>query len=1004
MRRKDEGSILGLDRRDFLKLGAGASLAACIGGFLPERVKADKELPQSQKISEYLVGKKIPSVCNFCGVGCGVIGTVVGGRVVEVEGNPYHPINEGTLCSKGQALFQMRNIDGKFNSQRVTEVMYRAPNDDRWQKKNWDWAIAEIAERIKETRDLNWVERDEDDYIVNRTEAVASLGSVFINSEECYALSKALRALGIVYMENEARICASSAVAALGETLGRGAMTNHWIDLGNSDCIMIIGANPAETFVNGFKWILKAREKGAKCIHVDPRYTRTSAKADVYAMLRTGTDIAFVGGMINYVIQNNLYFEEYVKEYTDASFLVKTDYEFDEGLFSGYDAAERIYDKSTWQYQVDETDAPKMDMSLQDPNCVFQLLKNHFSRYDVDTVCEITGTPKDVYLEVCQTYVATGQRGKAGAIVFSAGTDQHSQATQMVRSYTILQLLLGNIGVSGGGLNGVAGAVNGLGCTLNGRLFHVLPGFLPVLEARDEDLATYLDRVTPPKPKMERVASPWLKRPCHVISLLKAWYGDAAKQDNEFCWGYLPKISANYSWIPLFEAMDEGVIKGLICWGMNPAVSGPNSEFTRKALEKLDWMVVVDLWETETAAVWKRPGVDPKNSGTEVFLLPAATSLEEEGSVTSSARWMQWRYKVIDPPGQAKSDLWIIDKLMLKLKELYAAEGGPNAEAITKLTWDYGVPPNVHEVAKEINGYDLTTGKLLPSFGNLKDDGTTSSGNWIFCGSYTEDGNQAARRDISSDPHEIGLYPKWAWCWPLNRRIMYNRASVDLNGEPWDEDQPVIEWDLTAERWVGDVPDGGPPPGAIYPFVMKPEGRALLFGKGLADGPFPEHYEPWESPVENPMSPIQNDPVMKVWETWAEDIPQKYPIIATTFRVVEHMHTGTVTRNLPWLVECMPEMFVEVSEELAEEKGIINGGKVIIESDRGEISAVAVVTKRLQPLNINGQNVNQIGLPWNWGYMGLSKGDSANLLSPRVADANTGIPEFKVFLCDIRKA
>lgn len=994
-----------MDRREFLKLVGAASVASfALGDLLKvSGAKASVAEATSEKWEKYKVGQRTPSICPYCGVGCGLMVTTLGGELVEVEGDPIHPINEGSLCSKGQALYQIRNVDGKLNSQRLSKVLYRAPNDDRWQEKTWDWAIAEIAKRIAETRDANWVERDEDGYVVNRTEAIASVGSVFLNSEECYALSKALRALGLVYMENEARLCSSPAVAALGETLGRGPMTNHWIDLGNSDCIMVIGANPAETFPNGFRWILQAKEKGAKCTHVDPRFTRTSAQADIYAMLRTGTDIAFVGGMINYVIQNNLYHEEYVREYTDASFLVNPNYEFNEGLFSGYDAAKRIYDKSTWQYQLDEMGIPKMDKSLQDPNCVFQLLKKHYSRYDVDTVCKITGTSKDVYLEVCRTYAATGQKGKAGAIVFSSGANQHSQATQIVRSYAILQLLLGNIGVAGGGLNAIAGAVNGIGCTLNGRLFHILPGMLPMLKAQDENLARYLDRVTPPKSKMERTVSPWIRRPNYVISLLKAWYGDAATKANEFGWGYLPKIGANYSWIPLFEAMDAGVIKGLICWGMNPAVSGPNSEATRKALGKLDWMVVVDLWETETAAVWKRPGVDPKKSKMEVFLLPAANSLEKEGSVTNSARWMQWRYRVVNPPGQAKDDLWILNKLMLKLKELYATEGGPNAEAITKLMWDYGDPPNVHKLAKEINGYDLTTGKLLPSFGSLKDDGTTSSGNWIFCGSYTEEGNQAARRDISGDPFEIGLYPKWAWCWPLNRRIMYNRASVDLSGEPWDMERPVIRWDATAKSWVGDVPDGGPPPGAIYPFVMKPEGRAHLFGMGMADGPLPEHYEPWESPVRNPLSPIQNDPVLKVWETNGKDIQERYPILATTFRLVEHMHTGSVTRNLPWLVELMPEMFVEVSEELAEEKGITSGAKVIIESDRGEIRAVAVVTKRLRPLNVNGQRVHQIGLPWHWGYTGLSKGDSANLLSPRVVDANTGIPEFKAFLCDIRK-
>jgi len=988
-----------LGRRDFLKLsGAGT------GGFLlypvlkqGKPLALPKRLPLKKKVGEKT------TICPYCGVGCGAIMAVENGRIVNIEGDPDHPINEGSLCSKGASLRQIAN-----NRHRLTRVLYRAPGSTDWEEKTWDWAIDQIARRIKQTRDANWVERDGDGHIVNRTEAIASVGSVFPNSEEAYLMSKSQRALGLVYIENEARLCVSTAVAANNETLGRGPMTNHWIDLGNSDCIMAIGGNPAETFPNAFKWITRAKEKGAKFIHIDPRFTRTSAKADIYARLRTGTDIAFVGGMINYILgdmernpQN--YNMEYVREYTNASFLINPNFNFKDGLFSGWEAAKGSYDKSTWQYQLDEDGVPKMDKTLQDPNCVFQLLKRHFSRYDIDTVCQITGTPKETYLQVCQTYAATGAPGKAGAIVFSSGACEHSHGTQNIRAYGVLQLLLANIGVAGGGLNGIAGAVNGLGCSLQGRLFHWLPGALPPAMAQHDSLAKYLSGVTPPKSKVPKTASPWTARPKYIISLLKAWYGQHASQDNGFGYHYLPKRGGNYSWVPLFEAMNSGKIKGLICWGMNPAVSGPNSAYTREALGKLEWMVVIDLWETETAAVWKRPGIDPADNNTEVFLLPAASSLEKEGSVTSSARWVQWRYKGAEPPGEAKDDLWIINRLMLKLKELYAGQGGPNAEAITRLTWDYGDPPDVHRVAKEINGYDLTTGKLLSSLVELKDDGTTSSGNWLYCGSYTEEGNMAARRD-PVDATGIGLFPSWAWAWPLNRRIWYNRASVDLNGNPWDREHPVIMWDASGKKWVGDAPDGGPPPGAIYPFIMNWEGRARLFGSGRPDGPLPEHYEPWESPVVNLLSSQQSDPVLKVWEMDGRGTPEKYPVLATTARLVEHLHTGSFTRNLPWLAEMMPEMFVEIGEVLAAEKGITSGSRVVIECARGGISAVAVVTKRLQPLNINGQRVHQIAVPWHWGYMGLSKGDSANVLTPRVCDANTIIPEFRAFLCEVRRA
>jgi formate dehydrogenase major subunit len=995
----ERGKSMEVSRRDFLKLsGAGAGGIFLYGILKPDKAYAlPKQLPLKKKIGERT------TICPYCGVGCGAIMAVEDGKIVNIEGDPDHPINEGSLCSKGASLRQLAD-----NSFRLTRVLYRPPAGTEWEEKTWDWAIEQIAKKIKTTRDASWIDRDKEGRIINRTEAIASVGSVFPNSEEAYLMTKLQRALGMVYIENEARLCVSSAVAANEETLGRGPMTNHWIDLVNSDCIMAIGANVAETFPNAFKWITRAKEKGAKFIHVDPRFTRTSAKADIYARLRTGTDIAFVGGMIKYVLDDmernpQSYNMEYVREYTTASFLINPNFGFKDGLFTGWDAAKKSYDKSTWQYQMDENGVPRMDKSLQDPNCVFQLLKRHFSRYDVDTVCAITGTPKDTYLEVCQTYAATGEPGKAGAIVLSSGACEHTHGTQNVRAYGILQLILGNMGVAGGGLNGIAGAVNGLGCSLQGRLFHWLPGTMSPPMAQYDTLDKYLNGVTPPKSKVANTTSPWTDRPKHIVSLLKAWYGEHATGDDEFAYHYLPKLSGNYSWMPLFEAMHDGKVKGLICWGMNPAVSGANSTHTREALEKLEWMVVIDLFETETAAVWKRPSIDPTKNNTEVFLLPAASSVEKEGSVTSSARWMQWRYKGGNPPGEAKEDLWIINKLMLKLKDLYTGEGGPHAEAIINLTWDYGDPPDVHRVAREINGYNLTTGKLLPSSLDLKDDGTTSCGNWLFCGSYTEAGNMAAQRD-SVDTTGIGLFPGWAWAWPLNRRIWYNRASVDLAGNPWDKTHPVIQWDAAGKKWVGDAPDGGPPPGAIYPFIMNWEGRGRLFGPGRADGPLPEHYEPCESPVMNPMSPTQCSPVMAFGSGEVSGTADKYPILATTFRVVEHLHSGSFTRNLPWLVEMMPEMFVEISEELAMERGMANGSKVIIRCARGEIKAVAMVTRRLQPLAVNGRKIHQIALPWHWGYMGLSKGDSANMLTPRVCDPNTMIPEFRAFLCDVSKA
>jgi formate dehydrogenase major subunit len=815
-------------------------------------------------------------------------------------------------------------------------------------------------------------------------------------------------------------------------------MTNHWNDIANSDCIMAIGSNPAENHPAAFGHITIAKERGAKLISVDPRFTRTSAKADVYAPLRSGTDVAFIGGMVKYVLDDIKanpanYNMTYITEYTNAGYIVNAGFKGPaelEGLFSGYagglnetDATKRKYDKATWQYQVDDQGIPKKDKTLTDPNCVFQLLKKQYARYTPEKINAICGTPQDTFLEVCQTYAATGQVGKAGVIIYAMGTTQHTNGAENIRAYSILQLLLANIGVAGGGIDAARGESNVQGSTDFGLLFDSIPGYLGMFTDADVSLQKYLERVTPKN--NDPLSANWLQNyPKYITSLLKAWYGDGATKDNDFGFHYLPKLETgkNYSWISLFEAMAAGQIKGLMAWGQNPAVGGPNSNLERKALESLEWLVASDLWMTETMEFWKAPGVDSTKINTEVFVLPALGSFEKEGSVTNSSRWMQWRYKAADGPGEAEDDLWMINRIMLELKELYAKEGGPNADAIINMVWNYGDPPDVHKVAKEVNGYDVVTGKQIDGFANLKDDGTTACGEWVYCGSYVEPdkeptapvpGNRASRRDLTPDVFNIGLYPKWAWSWPVNRRIIYNRASVDLNGEPWDKEHPVIKWNPTkggTGGWDGDIVDGNYPPLAVdpakarLPFIMTFEGVARLFGQGMTDGPMPEFYEPWETPVTNQMSEQQNNPVFKIWRPTEKGTADRFPIVASTYRVVEHWQAGQMTRNLPWVVEMMPEPFVEMSEELAAEKGIKNGEKVIVESARGQVKMVAVVTKRFKPFQMNGRKVHQVGMVWHWGYTGLSTGDSANLLTPHVGDANTMIPEYKAFLVNVRKA
>ena len=803
-------------------------------------------------------------------------------------------------------------------------------------------------------------------------------------------------------------------------------MTNHWIDIGNSDCILIMGSNAAENHPISFKWVTKAMENGAKLISVDPRFTRTSSKADMYAPLRSGTDIAFLGGMIKYILDNDLIQKDYVVNYTNAPLLINSGFKFDDGLFSGYDSKGRKYDKKTWQYQLDASGIPKRDETLQDPMCVYQLLKKHYSRYDLDTVSQITGTPVEDLKKVYEAYAATGKVGKAGTIMYAMGWTQHTVGTQVIRTMAMNQLLLGNMGVAGGGVNALRGESNVQGSTDHCLLFHILPGYLKTPKASQATLKDYNDAYTP-KTNDPMSANWWGNYPKYSVSLLKSLYGKNATRENDFGYAWMPKLDdgVNYSWLTIFDEMYKGNVKGFFSWGQNPACSGANANKVRAAMEKLDWMVNVNLFDSETGSFWKGPGKDPSKIKTEVFMLPCAASMEKEGSVTNSGRWSQWRYKAVDPPGDAMPDGEIMNALYRKLKSLYQAEKEDEAvfpDPIVKLKWDYGDNGHVdiHAVAKEINGYDLTTGKLLPSFTKCKDDGTTSSGNWLYCASYTEAGNMAARRG-KDDPSGIGLYSGWSWCWPVNRRIIYNRASVDLNGKPWDPDHPVITW--ADGKWVGDVPDGGWPPMAQkdktrLPFIMKPEGRARIFGMGLADGPFPEHYEPLECPVEkNLMSSQMINPAIKLWHEpgvgsdmdKAFSCDPRFPFVCTTYRVTEHWQTGLMTRNQPWLVEIHPQMFVEMSEELANLKDIKNGGKCLVKSARGEVEAVAMVTKRFKPFKITGPDgrdtvIHQVGIPWCFGWTAPPNGgDSANLLTPSIGDANTMIPESKAFMVNVEK-
>ena len=801
-------------------------------------------------------------------------------------------------------------------------------------------------------------------------------------------------------------------------------MTNHWIDIKNADVVLIIGSNAAEHHPVSFKWIMRAKDNGAALIHVDPKFSRTSARCDYHVPLRSGTDIAFLGGMVNYILESNSYFHDYVVNYTNASFIVGKGYDFKDGLFSGYDAKARKYDQSKWGFEKGPDGAPLRDATLKHERCVFNLMKKHYSRYTLKNVSDITGVSEENLLKVYKQFCATGKPDKAGTILYALGWTQHTVGVQNIRCSTLVQLLLGNIGVAGGGINALRGEPNVQGSTDHALLYHVLPGYIGLPLAPWQTLAQF-NKANTPVTKIPNSANWWGNRPKYFASLLKGWYGEEAKTENDFCYGLLPKgePGADYSYMYVMDKMYQGKIKGGFVFGVNPMNSFPNTNKMRKALDNLDWMVCAELHNSETTDNWHRPGVDPKKMKTEVFLLPSAHRVEKAGTISNSGRWLLWFDKAVEPAGEARNFADMFVPLINKLRELYKAEGGKLPEALLKMNWPEKYDPE--EWTRRINGFFWADtkignrlykkGDLVPAFGNLQADGSTSSLNWLYTGSYTEDeGNKSKRRDPTQTPMQaaIGLYPNWSWCWPVNRRILYNRASVDLNGKPYNPKKAVIEWD--GKKWVGDVPDGPWAPQADtkngkLAYIMTTDGYAQLYGPGRLDGPFPEHYEPAETPVaQHPFSKQLSSPVYKFhtsdMDKLAKAADPKYPIVLTTYSMTEHWCGGGETRNVPNLLEAEPQLYVEMSPELAKEKGIANGDGVIVESARGRVEAIAMVTVRIRPFKVMGKTVHLIGMPFAYGWTTPKCGDSTNRLTIVACDPNTTIPEAKACCVNIRKA
>ncbi len=808
-------------------------------------------------------------------------------------------------------------------------------------------------------------------------------------------------------------------------------MTNHWVDIKNADVILIMGGNAAEAHPCGFKWVTEAKAHNkAYFMVVDPRFNRSASVADFYAPIRSGSDIAFLGGVINYLLTNDKIHREYVVNYTDMSFIVREDFAFEDGIYSGYNEEKRTYDKTSWDYELGADGFVKTDPTLQHPRCVYQLLKKHYSRYTPEKVESICGTPKDKFLHVCEKIASTAVPGRAMTIMYALGWTQHSTGAQTLRTGAMVQLLLGNIGVAGGGMNALRGHSNIQGLTDLGILSASLPGYLSLPKQDEQDYEKYIG-VRTQKPLRPGQISYWQNYPKFHVSLMKAWYGPNATAENHWGYDYLPKLDKQYDMLQIFELMVEGKVNGYLAQGFNPLASLSNKDRVREGLSKLKFLVVMDPLATETSEFWKNHGeyndVDASKIQTTVFRLPTTCFAEEEGSIVSSSRVLQWHWKAAEPPGEARTDIRIMSDLHLRMRALYAKDGGKFPDPILKLWWPYNNPeePTPEEVAKEYNGRALSdlldpkdptkvirkAGEQLSGFGELRDDGSTIGGCWIFAGAWTTAGNMMARRD-NSDPTGIGNTLNWAWAWPANRRVLYNRASCDVNGKPFNPRRKLVGWNGTA--WSGpDVPDMVPslaPETGAGPFIMNPEGVARFFArKGMAEGPFPEHYEPFDTPLGyNPMHPknpkATNSPAARVfkpvWDTFGK--ADEFPHVGTTYRLTEHFHYWTKHAHLNAITQ--PEQFVEIGEVLAQSLGIAAGDMVKVSSKRGYIKARAVVTKRIKPMTIEGKPVHHVGIPIHWGFKGVTKsGFLANTLTPFVGDGNTNTPEFKTFLVKVEK-
>jgi formate dehydrogenase major subunit len=1011
-------------RRQFLKLSgstlAGSSIAAL--GFSPA--------PALAEVRQYKLLRSLETRnnCPYCSVGCGILMYSLGDGaknaerdIVHIEGDPDHPVSRGSLCPKGAGL-----IDFVHSKDRLKYPQVREPGSNIWKRIPWDEAVSRIAINMKKDRDANFVHASSDGTIVNRWATMGFLAASASSNESGILTQKVTRSLGLVTIDAQSRVCHAPSVSALASSFGRGAMTNSWVDIKNADLVLVMGGNPAEAHPVGFRWVIEAKKRGAKLIVIDPRFNRTASVADRYVPIRAGTDIAFLGGVINWLMTHGKIQWEYVKAYTNAAFIVADGYAFDEGIFSGYNQAAHKYDQESWEYERGEDGYAKTDQTLQNPRCVFQQMKQHYARYTPDMVSNITGTPQPDFLAVCEMLGELSVPHRIGTVLYALGWTQHSVGTQNIRTMAMVQLLLGNIGSPGGGVNALRGHSNIQGLSDLGLASTALPGYLALPNEHQPDLEKYLQQVTPKAAEVGQL-NYLSNTPAFVVSLLKWFWGSNATKENQWGYEWLPKWDRMYDVLQMMELMHNGQMNGFVCQGFNILAAAPDKAKTAASLAKLKYLVIIDPLASETSEFWRNFGednnVDPANILTEVFRLPSGCFAEEDGSIVNSSRWLQWHWGGAKPPGEAWSDQRIVGSLFLKMRELYTQYGGAVPEPILNLAWPYADPaePSPAELARESNGQALADvvdpsdpakvvrkkGEQLDGFAELRDDGSTMCACWVFSGSWTEAGNQMARRDNSDTG--FGNTPGWAWAWPANRRILYNRAGLDKAGKPWDPKRALLHWD--GAKWAGgDVPDfaiDAPPGSAMMPFIMNYEGVGRLFAaRQCVDGPFPEHYEPLESPIgTNPLHPaVISSPAVRMFDYDRARLGTRdeFPYVGTTYRLTEHFMFWTKHSLINAIAQ--PEQFVEVGQALADEKGIRNGDMVKVSSKRGFIKARAVVTKRIKVLTSAGQKIHQIGIPVHWGYIGATRpGFLANNLPPSVGDCNTQTPEYKAFLVNIEK-